>query len=94
VSQFAKLASLLPDVCWVYQDAMTARKLLKSELHLGEAARQFLKPLTNHAIDDLVDQATGFDDISKYNAVIKLLEKQVSADRLKYATMFILTFIG
>jgi hypothetical protein len=81
-------ASLLPDVCWVYQDAMMARKLLKSQLHLGESARQFLKLLTNHAIDDLVDQATGFDDIRKYNAVIKLLEKQVSPDRLKYAKMF------
>jgi len=81
-------ATLLPDVCWVYQDAMTAGKLLKSQVHLGEAARAFLKALTNHAIDDLVDQATGFDDIRKYNYVIKLLEKQVSAEKLKYAKMF------
>ncbi len=81
-------ASLLPDVCWVYQDAMSARKLLKSQIHLGEAARQFLKLLTNHAIDDLVDQATGFDDIRKYNAIIKLLEKQVSPEKLKYSKMF------
>jgi hypothetical protein len=81
-------ATLLPDVCWVYQDAMTAGKLLKSQLHLGESARSFLKALTNHAIDDLVDQATGFDDIRKYNAVIKLLEKQISAEKLKYAKMF------
>lgn len=81
-------ATLLPDVCWVYQDALTARKLLKSQLHLGESARSFLKLLTNHAIEDLVDQATGFDDMRKYNAVIKLLEKQVSKEKLKYAKMF------
>ena len=81
-------ASLLPDVCWVYQDALMAGKLMKGQMHLGEAARSFLKLLTNHAIEDLVDQATGFEDIRKYNAVIKLLEKQVSRDKLKYAKMF------
>jgi hypothetical protein len=81
-------ATLLPDVCWVYQDAMSAGKLLKSQMHIGVAARAFLKALTNHAIDDLVDQATGFDDVRKYNAVIKLLEKQVSNEKLTYAKMF------
>lgn len=85
---FGYRASLLPDVCWVYQDAMSAGKLLKSQTHLGEAARLFLRLLTNHAIDDLIDEATGFDDLRKYNAVIKLLEKQVSAEKLKYAKMF------
>ena len=45
-------ATLLPDVCWVYQDAMVAGKLLPSQKHLGEAARSFLKSLTNHAIEE------------------------------------------
>lgn len=35
---FGYKASLLPDVCWVYQDAMIARKLLPSQKHIGEAA--------------------------------------------------------
>ncbi len=80
--------ALLPDVCWVYQDALSAGKLLKSQIHLGESARSFLKLLTNHAIEDLIDQATGFDDLRKYTAIMKLLEKQVSKDKLKWAKMF------
>ena len=55
--------TLLPDVCWVYQDAMTAGKLLPSQMHIGEAARAFLKALTNQAINDLIDRATGYDKL-------------------------------
>jgi hypothetical protein len=80
--------TLLPDVCWVYQDAMLARKLLPSQTHIGEAARAFLKALTNYAIDDLIDQATGFDDIRKRDAILRILEKYVSQDRLPWVRMF------
>jgi hypothetical protein len=53
--------TLLPDVCWAYQDAMLAGKLLPHQVHIGEAARAFLKALTNQAINDLIDRAIGFD---------------------------------
>ena len=33
-------------MCWVYQDAMAAGKLLPSQMHIGEAAKAFLKALT------------------------------------------------
>ena len=80
--------TLLPSVCWVYQDAMLAGKLLPSQLHIGKSARTFLKALTNYAIDDLIDRATGFDDIRKREAILRILEKQVSKDRLPYLKMF------
>jgi hypothetical protein len=80
--------TLLPDVCWVYQDAMVAGKLLPNQLHLGEAARTFLKALTNYAIDDLIDQATGFEDMRKRDAILRILEKYVSQDRMPWVRMF------
>lgn len=60
---FGYRAQLLPDVCWVYQEAKMARKLLPSQDHIAEACTRILKALTNVAIDALVDEATGFQDI-------------------------------
>lgn len=89
---FGYRASLLPDVCWVYQDALVAGKLLPSQSHIGEAARLFLKALTNHAIDDLVDAATGFEDLRKRRAIDKIIEKYVERDAQPWVKMFDLNF--
>ncbi len=74
---FGYRARLLPDVCWVFQDAMLAGKLLPSQEHIGNSCRVFLKALTNRAIEDLIDQATGFDDARKRAAIWKIIEKYV-----------------
>ena len=83
---------LLPDVCWVYTDAMAAKKLHKSQLHIGESCRNFLKALTNYAIDDLIDQATGYDNLRKREAINRMIEKYVRQDALPWVRMFDLDF--
>jgi len=83
---------LLPDVCWVYQDAMLAGKLLASQQHIGEACRAFLKALTNFAIDDLIDRATGFDDIRKRAALDRIIEKYCAPKALTWVRMFDVEF--
>ncbi len=85
---FGYRAQLLPAVCWVYQEAKMAGKLLPSQAHIAEAATKLLKGLTNVAIDALVDEATGFQDIRAKNALIKLLEKYVSVDALPWVKTF------
>lgn len=85
-------ASLLPDVCWVYQDALTAGKLLKGQAHIGEACRAFLKALTNYAIEDLVDEATGFADLKKRRAIDKIIERYVEKEAQPWVKMFDLEF--
>lgn len=85
-------AQILPDVCWVYQDAMIAQKLLPSQHHIGEACRHFLKSLTNYAIDDLVDRATGFDDLRKRKAIDKIIETYVAVEKQPWVKMFDLDF--
>jgi hypothetical protein len=81
-------ATLLPDVCWVYQDAMAAGKLLPSQTHLGEAARAFLKSLTNQAIDDLIDRATGYDKLRTEQNIVAILEKFVAKILQPYVKTF------
>lgn len=85
-------ARLLPDVCWVYQDALTAGKLLPSQRHIGEACRQFLKQLTNYAIEDLVDEATGYADLRKRKALDRIIERYVRQEAQPYAKMFDIEF--
>lgn len=89
---FGYRATLLPNVCWVYQDALVAQKLLPSQKHIGEACRLFLKALTNHAIDDLVDIATGFEDIRKRKAIDEIIKKYVQVDAQKWVMMFDMEF--
>lgn len=81
-------AQLLPDVCWVYAKAQMARKLTKGQQHIAEACTRLLEALTNVAIDSLVDEATGFQDIRAKDALIKLLEKYVSKDALPWVKTF------
>lgn len=89
---FGYKANLLPEVCWVYQDAMMAGALLPSQKHIGGAARLFLKALTNHAIDDLVDAATGFEDVRKRRAIDRIIEKYVELEARPWVKMFDLDF--
>ena len=89
---FGYRARLLPDVCWVYQDAMVAGKLLPSQDHVGKACRDFLKALTNHAIDDLVDRETGFEDMRKRRAINKIIDQYVEKAARPWVKMFDLDF--
>jgi hypothetical protein len=89
---FGYEATLLPDVCWVYDDAMMKDALLPSQRHIGEAARRFLRALTNYAITDLVDAATGFEDMRKRAAIEKIIEKYVEPSALPWIKMFDMDF--
>lgn len=89
---FGYRARLLPDVCWVYQDTLVAGKLLPSQEHIGRAARDFLKALTNHAIDDLVDLATGFEDMRKRRAINKIIDQYVEKAARPWVKLFDLNF--
>ncbi len=81
-------AQLLPGVCWAYHEAQIAGKLLPSQIHIAEACTRLLKGLTDVAIDALIDEATGFQDVRAKNALIKLLEKYISKDALPWVKTF------
>ena len=77
---FGYRATLLPEICWVYHDARKAGKLLPSQAHVADYCDALLRGLTNVAIDALIDEATGFQDIRMRNALQKLLEKYVTRE--------------
>jgi hypothetical protein len=81
-------AQLLPKVCWVYHEAEMRGVLSPNQMHIGHACTILLKGLTDVAIDALVDEATGFQDIRARNALIKLLEKYVSKEALPWVKTF------
>lgn len=81
-------AQVLPQVCWVYAKAQMAGKLVRGQRHIAEACTRLLEGLTDVAIDALVDEATGFQDIRARDALIRLLEKYVSKPALPWVQTF------
>jgi len=65
---------------------------MASQEHIGRQCGKFLKALTNYAIEDLVDIATGFEDMRKRRAIDKIIEREVSKEALPYVRMFPLKF--
>jgi P63C domain len=65
-----------------------AGKLVRGQRHIAIACTRLLEGLTDVAIDALVDEATGFQDIRAKDALIKLLEKYVSRDAFPWVLTF------
>lgn len=81
-------ASLLPSVCWVYHDAKMAGKLLASQEHIAEACTKLLRGLSDKAISDLIDEATGFRDLQRRRVLEEVLREFVSPEALPWALTF------
>ncbi|SNS08159.1 P63C domain-containing protein [Antarctobacter heliothermus] len=85
---FGYRATLLPSVCWVYQDALMADKLLPSQDHVARACSQLLRGLTDRAINDMVDEATGFRSLQRRRALEEVLREYVTPEALPWALTF------
>lgn len=85
---FGYRATLLPSVCWVYQDALMAEKLLPSQEHIAKACSQLLRGLTDRAINDMVDEATGFRSLQRRRALEEVLREYVAPEALPWALTF------
>lgn len=88
IPAFGYRATLLPSVCWVYHDAKLAGKLLANQEHIGEACTQLLRGLTDKAINDLVDEATGFRNLQRRHVLEEVLREYVSPQALPWALTF------
>lgn len=88
IQAFGYRATLLPSVCWVYHDARLADKLLPSQEHIGEACARLLRALTDKAINDLVDEATGFRNLNRRRVLEEILREYVSPEALPWALTF------
>jgi hypothetical protein len=85
---FGYRATLLPSVCWVYHDAQLAGKLLPTQEHIAEACTALLRGLTDKAINDLIDEATGFKDLNRRRVLETILREYVTPEALPWVLTF------
>lgn len=85
---FGYRATLLPAVCWVYQDAMLSGKILPAQEHIAKACTKLLRGLTDKAINDLVDEATGFRSLQRRKVLEEVLREYVAPEALPWALTF------
>jgi len=88
VKAFGYRATLLPSVCWVYHDAELAGKLLQSQEHIAKACTNLLRGLTDRAINDMVDEATGFKNLQRRRVLEEVLREYVSPEALPWVLTF------
>lgn len=85
---FGYRATLLPAVCWVYQDAMLSGKILPAQDHIAKACTKLLRGLTDKAINDMVDEATGFRNLQRRKVLEEVLREYVAPEALPWALTF------
>jgi hypothetical protein len=85
---FGYKATLLSKVCWVYHDAAMNGKLTSSQKHIADLCEVMLRALTNVAIDALIDEATGFQEVRAKDALHRLLAAYISEELLPWAKRF------
>ncbi|HEV8433339.1 MAG TPA: P63C domain-containing protein [Thermoanaerobaculia bacterium] len=77
---FGYNALLLPKVCDAYLKLRDARKDLKSQKHVIDAAYRLMRGLAQHGIIALVDKATGFDQQEQKREMLLIVQKYVAPE--------------
>jgi hypothetical protein len=81
-------ADLLPEVCWVYHDALINGKLKPNQTHIAAHCEILLRGLTNVAITALVDEATGYQETRDKRALQKILDAYLRKELAAWAKRF------
>jgi hypothetical protein len=81
-------SNLLAKVCQVWVEAKNAGALAKIQIPVARRAESLLFALAQVAIDALIDEATGYQEIRDRDALQKLLDKYLLQDYAKWAKRF------
>lgn len=81
-------ATILPDICGVIWEAQQRGLLQKQQAHIGSQAQVLTRALAKTGIIALVDEATGYQEYRKRNALAEILEKFISKELRKWARRF------
>lgn len=85
---FGYPATLLPKVCGVFMDADEAGVLTHHQKHIGRMAKVLVRALAGVAMDALVDEATGYQDVRPRLALQKILDQYIGHELAKWAKRF------
>jgi len=78
------LATAFPKVLRVWQEAYDAGALRPVQYHIGQQAKQLLEGLDEVAIVALVDEATGYQEIRRHDALQQILSAYVLPEHRPY----------
>ena len=81
-------AEVLPGVCDVWLQARDAGALQTQQLDKAKKAEILMRGLAHIGITALVDEATGYQEIRDREALQKILDKYLLAERAKWAKRF------
>lgn len=85
---FGYPAELLPKVCGVFMDAADAGVLVHSQKHIAAMAKILVRALAGVAMDALVDEATGYQDVRDRLALQALLDEYLNKELAAWAKRF------
>lgn len=81
-------AELLPQVCGVFLDADDAEKLNKNQRHIAEMCKILIRGFAEVGIIALVDEATGYQEIRRKEALQAILDKYLRKELAVWAKRF------
>jgi hypothetical protein len=86
---FGFKGNIFPLVCRVYVDALQrGGKLIGRQVEIAERCKVVLNALQSVAIDALIDEATGYQDVRPKGELRRLLELYISKELLPWAERF------
>jgi hypothetical protein len=81
-------AELLPAFCRVILDARDAKALSHTQQHIAERCDILIRGLATVGIVALVDEATGYQNVRRRNALMKILEAYIAKELLRWTKHF------
>ncbi|BCH11915.1 hypothetical protein MesoLj131c_61730 [Mesorhizobium sp. 131-3-5] len=81
-------ADILVELCEAVLMARAAGMLQKQQMTIAQQCELIMRGLARVGIVALVDEATGFQEVRKRNALHKILEAYISPELLKWAKRF------
>ncbi len=81
-------AELLPSVCYVFMDALEAKALKQTQLHIANQCKLLVRGFATVGIIALIDAATGFEKIRKQEALQEILDKYLRKQYASWAKCF------
>lgn len=81
-------AELLPTVCYVFIDANEENALRKIQVHIAERCKILVRAFATIGIIALIDEATGYQNERKKDALQKILDKYLRKEYAAWAKCF------
>lgn len=87
-------AEILVELCEAVLAARAAGRLQKQQMSIAQQCELIMRGLARVGIVALVDEATGFQEIRKRDALHKILEAYIAPELMKWAKRFPDSFYG